>query len=147
MPIKDKYLIQPFYITTSILIKVLKLFQTCLIICLSISSYFNYLVVKKAAFSILARQVVFPLHNQERRDTPSFAINTHNYYSLFLIPWLNCLVFTTSIYTGYNYYRVNYTYYKASFIKVIKIVVLDAIFCLYILYQSELYSNQLRIFV
>ena len=46
-----------------------------------------------------------------------------------------------------NYYSVDNTYYKASLIKVIEVVVLDTVLCLYILYKHKLLLNKLRILI
>ena len=49
---------------------------------------------------------------------------------------------------SYNYKLRPYNaYYKARFIKVIYILVLNAILCFYISYKLKLYANNLRIFL
>jgi hypothetical protein len=86
---------------------------------------------------ILVYKVVLPLDNQKQRHTIALTINTDNYYSLFLIPWLNCLVSATLVCLSNNYSRADNTYYKACLVKVIEVRVYNPIFCSYILYKLE----------
>ncbi len=129
------------------LIKVFQLFQTCLVICLSVTCQFNNLVIQEAAVYILIRKMILPLDNQKQKDILTLAINISNCYSLFLITWLNCLTSVILICIYNNHYRTNHTYYKACFVKVIEIIIQNVIFCPYILHKSKPYANQLRIFV
>ena len=46
-----------------------------------------------------------------------------------------------------NYYSIDNAYYKASLVKVIEVVVLNAILCLYVLYKYKLLLNKLKILI
>ena len=128
------------------LVEVFKLVETCLIIGLSIASRFNRPIVWKTALGILTREITNSLNYQKQGNTLAFAINIDNRCSLFSIARLNSFASATSICACNNHSRSNYAYYKAGFVEVLEIVVLNAVFCSYILYQPELRSNKLRIF-
>ena len=128
------------------LVEVFKLVETRLIIGLSIASRFNRLIVQKTALGILTREITNSLNYQKQGNTLAFAINIDNRCSLFSIARLNSFVSATSICACNNHSRSNHAYHKAGFVEVLEIVVLNAVFCSYILYQPELRSNKLRIF-
>jgi hypothetical protein len=115
-------------------IEVFQPFQTRLIVCLSIACWFDNPVGWEAAVGILIREVILALNHEKWRDTPAFTIDTHNRCGPFPIAWLNCLASATSIYTGNNHCRANYTHHKAGFVEVVEIAVLNPIFCPHILY-------------
>ena len=93
------------------------------------------------------RKVVFTLYNEKQRYYKTVATYALDRCCLFLIAWLQLLTSSAAVRTCNDHYSADNAYYKASFIEVIEIAVLDTILRMYILYQLELLFNKLRIFV
>ena len=86
------------------------------------------------------------LYDEARREIPLFGINIFDYYRLFPIARLYEFTSSTSIGTR-NYYRgVDNAYHEAYLVKVIKVVIKDAVFSPYIPYEGKPLTNKLRIF-
>ena len=87
------------------------------------------------------------MYDKERREAPPFGINAFDCCRLFPIVRLYEFTSSTSIGTC-NYYRgVDNAYYKARLVKVVEVVIKDAVFGPYIPYEGKPLANKLRIFV
>ena len=146
VPVQYKDPIYTLRTSSGIFIKVFNLFETRLIIYLLITCRLNNPVVQEVPLNILTREVVLPLNYKKRRNTPTFSTCTNDYCSLFPVPWLNCLAFTTLIGACNDYRSANNAHYKARLVKVIEIAVKYAIFLLRIRYKLEPRAKQLGIF-
>ena len=122
------------------------LFQVSFIIFLSIGGGFNNLIAQKVGLWVPMGEVINTLDYKKRREGPSFGINVFDYRNPFPVTRLNKLAFALLISTRNYYWGVNNAYYKTGLIKVIEIVIGNAVFCLYIINQLESRVNKLRIF-
>ena len=146
VPVQYKHSVYTPRPSSGIPIKVFDLFETRLIIYLPITYRLNNPVIREVPLSILTREVVLPLNYKKRRNTLTFSTCINDSCSPFPVPWLNCLVSTTSI-GAYNDYRsANNAHYKARLVEVIEIAVEYAIFLPRIRYKLELRAKQLGIF-
>ena len=91
-------------------------------------------------------EVINTLDHKKRRKGPFFGINVFDYCNLFPVIKLNKHIFTLLINTRNYHSGVNNTYYKTGFIKIIKIVINNTVFYLYIINQFKPRVNKLRIF-
>ena len=67
--------------------------------------------------------------------------------NLLLIAWLNKLRLSTSLRTYNNFYRPNNAYLEACLVKVVYIIVLDAVLGFSLLNKLKPRANYLRIFL
>ena len=145
--IENKHTIYTLPLGIYRLIEVLNPIQIHFIIYLAIQRGFNPLGIGNATLSILGGEVVFALEDQVQRYYKAVATNTLNCCSLFLIAQLKNLMSALLIGTYNNYTTADNTYYKASFIKVVEVYVVNCILCIYIVYQLKLYVYKPRIFI
>ena len=144
--IKDNHLKSTLLLYNNILVKVLDLFQGSLIISLAIQGGLNNLVRQEAILSILEGEVVNTLDDHEQRQRKAIATHTLNCSHLFLIARLKLLALATSISTYNNHATANNAHYKAYFIKIVEVVVLDAILYTHVSYQPEPHIYLVRVF-
>jgi len=90
--------------------------------------------------------VVFALEDQVQRYYKAVTANTLNCCSLFPIARLKNLTSALSISTYNNHATIDNAHYKASFVEVVEVHVLDPILLLHIVHQLELHVYKLRIF-
>ena len=145
--IKDNYLKSTLLLYNSMLIKVLDLFQDSLIVSLAIQGGLNNLVGQEAILSVLGGKVVNALDNYKQKQCKAIAAYILNYSCLFLIARLKLLALATLISIYNNHATANNIYYKAYLVEIVEVVVLDAILCMYIGYQLELYVYLVRVFI
>ena len=129
------------------LVKVLNLVYSYLIVYLAIQGGFNNLGGQEVSISILGSKVVNILYNQEQWQHKAITTYILNSYSLFLITRLKLLALSILISICNNYTTVDNAYYKACLVKVVEVLVLDPILCMYVGYQLELRLNKLRVFI
>ena len=72
--------------------------------------------------------MVNALHYDERRDALTVRTDALDHGNLFAITRLDFLPLSGIISTGYDYYKCDLAYYKASLVEVINILVLDTVF-------------------
>jgi hypothetical protein len=80
--------------------------------------------------------------NKRRGRVPSSA-DALDHCNLLAIAWLNKLRSSASLCTCNNLYRANYAYLEASLVKVVHVVVIDAVLGFSLLYQLKLRANYL----
>ena len=86
------------------------------------------------------------LNNQKQRQYKTVVIHIFDRYNLFSILRLNLFVFTISINTCNHYTAVDDAHYKADFVEVVEVVVLDIVFDAHIGYKPKLCIYKLWIF-
>jgi hypothetical protein len=82
------------------------------------------------------------IDNKRRGCVPSSA-DALDYCNLLAIAWLNKLRLSASLCTCNDLYRANYAYLEASLIKVVYIIVIDAVLSFSLLYQLKPRANYL----
>src|SRR5947208_6079766 len=80
-------------------------------------------------------------------DRVPSGVDTLDNSNLLLIARLNKLRSSTSLRTSNNLYKPNNTYLEASLIKVIYIVIINAVLCFSLLNKLKPRANYLRIFL
>ena len=133
-----------YYSTVYILNKVPQLEFSIVVSSLAIVAYTKRLVRQKVLL-ILSRDVVLSYNNQVKQNSLTSSVNSLDNYSLLIITQLYRFRLTTPLYTSNNYVQVLPAYYKASFIKVVGVLVQNSIRSLRTLYKLELAFNYLRI--
>ena len=125
----------------------LDLLQSRIIVNPTIWRSFDNSIGRKVVFGIPGGEVVDVLYDQEWWQYETVAIYTFDRCNLFPIPRLNLLVSTVSI-GIYNYYIVvDDAHYKACFVEIVEVTILDIVFDAYIGYKPKLYVYKLWIFV
>ena len=76
-------------------------------------------------------------------DCIPYSVNTLNNNNLLSIAWLNELQLSTSFKANNYFYKPNNAYLKASFIKVIYIIILNTIFIFSLFNKLKLHTNNL----
>ena len=104
--------------------------QARLVIGPSILGRFNYPVAWEGTVGVPINEVVGAFNHDERRDTLAVGINALDHGNLFAITRLDLLSLSGTIGTGYDYYRRDLAYHKASLVKVVDVLVLDAVLSL-----------------
>jgi hypothetical protein len=84
------------------------------------------------------------IDNEGRGRVPSSA-DALDHCNLLVIAWLNKLRSSVSLCTCDDLYRANHAYLEASLVKVMHVVVVDAVLSFSLLYQLELRANYLWI--
>ena len=136
--IKDNYLKSALLLYNSMLVKVLDPFQGSLIVGLAIWGGLDNPVGWEAVLSIPEGEVVDALDDYKQRQCKAVTAYILNCSRLFLIARLKLLALATLISTCNDHAAANNAHYKARFVKVVEVVVLDAILCMYVSYQLEL---------
>jgi len=88
-----------------------------------------------------------PFVDNKRWGCVPSGVDTLDNSNLLLIAWLNKLRLSTSFRTYNNFYRPNNAYLEACFIKIVHVIVLDAILGFSLLNKLKLRANYLRIFL
>lgn len=109
------------------LIKVLKPVETGLMISLAVLGYFDYLFGRNVAARVPGGKVESAYDVEKRRHYKTICRNTVNCRRPFSAAWLDSLWLTDPVRARNNHSRPNYAHYKAYFIKVVEIAVLDAV--------------------
>ena len=109
-------------------IEMLNPVQAGLVIGPSILGRFDYPIARESAVGVPIGEVVGALHHDERRDAPTVRTDALDYGNPFSIARLDLFSFSAPIDTGYDHCRRDLAYYKASLVKVIDVLVLDAVF-------------------
>ena len=129
------------------LVEVLDLFQGSLIVSLAIWRGLNDLVGREAALGVLRGEVVDALDDYKQRQRKAVAAYAFDCSRLFPIARLKLLALAMLISMCNDYTAANNAYYKAYFVEVVEVVVLDAVLCMHIGYQLELYVYLVEVFV
>ena len=146
MPIEDNRPIYTLCTRFCILVEVFDPFEASFVVCPPIGSWFDSLVEREAALSILVGEVVRALDNKKRQEAPPFAIDVLNRRCPFPIARLDCLASSTSIGACYYYRCADNAYYKAGLVEVVEVAVEDAVLRPYVVYKLKLRANKLWIF-
>lgn len=107
---------------------------------------FNSQVCWRMSFGISIGKMDLSFNYQKWICSFTLSITTYNRCSSLSIAWLYFLTPTTSFSTSNNHTRIYNSHYKACFVEVEEIVVLNAIISPHIRYQSKLPFNKLEVF-
>ena len=93
------------------------------------------------------RDVDTPFIDNKGQNYIASSINALDNSNLLTITQLNKIQPSAFFYASNNFYRPNYTYLEASFIKVIDVFIINTILSLLLINKSKLPTNYLRIFL
>lgn len=130
--VKHQYPVSTLLINLYILIKMLQLFETSFVISPAILGCFNNPIAQNIAVRVPSSKVKSACNAEERRYHMAICCRIVNGCSPFSIARLDSLWLANPIRACYHHSRPNHSHYKAGFIEVVKIAVLDTIFGSYI---------------
>lgn len=142
MTIKDQQLIGANALI-SMLNKVPQPLNTKLISYLSILTQCDSLVLRYIITLIPRREVVLARKDNKRQNRPSICVDSLDCCSLLTITWLDCLPSSTPLRASNNQLRGYLAYQKPSLIKVVGILINNAVRSLNTLHKVELLANYL----
>lgn len=138
MPIEHQYPICAFCPRFCMIIEMLNPFQTYFVVCPSILASFYTPGCWKTAFCIPIREMVDAFNDEKWGYIVAVAINAADCSRPFSIARLYFFAFSAFFRPSYNHMAVYLAHYKAGFVEVVNVAILDVIFGLYIGYQSKL---------
>ncbi len=132
--VKDDYTIYTLPPYTYISVEVLNPIYNCLVVCPAVRGRFNNPKKREVSIGVLGDKVVFALYDQERRQCKAIATYIFNCCRPFLIIKLKLFTSSTTINIYNNYIVIDNTYYKACFVEIIEVCILDRVLCVYVGY-------------
>ena len=147
MAVNYKQPVYPYSTRLRIYVKVLQLFNFKLIYYPAVSTNSNTLVLYIGIIVIPATNMVLTRENCKGQDRLPKHINCVNNYSPLIIAQLNSLLFPTPFRACNNQLKGYYTHYKACFIKVVGICVLDTVLFFYKINKLKPQLNSYWVFI